>query len=256
MAPTWLRRTAGILLLGGLSACATAPTHNTGNGGDPAEINTQLGIEYLRKGMYEAALEKLEKAIKQNPHYAPAHDAIAVLYEQLGENGKADTHYRRSLSLDEKNAATMNNYGQFLCRHDKLDEADTYFQKALKDPLYRYPEMVNTNAGICAAKVPDAARAEAYLRRALDINSEYLPAVREMARLSYATGNFLGARAYLQRYEQKAKLPADLLWLAVQTEDKLGDRDMSASYALKLKKEFPDSPQTRDLIQWQYERNR
>ncbi len=256
MARTWLRRMSSVLLLAGVAACASAPGYKTVDGQDPAEINTQLGIEYLRKGLYQASSDKLEKALSQNPRYAPAHDAIAVLYEQLGEIGKADTHYRRSLALDGKNPATMNNYGQFLCRHDKLDEADRYFQKALKDPLYRYPEMVDTNAGICAAKVPDLPRAESYFRRALAINDKYLPAIREMARLNFATGNYLGTRAYVQRYELQAKLTAELLWLAVQTEDKLGDRDTSASYALVLKKEFPDAPETQTMMQWQHERNR
>jgi len=246
----------GAFLLAGLSACASGPAQRQAEGQDPAEINTQLGVEYLRKGMLEESSDALQKAVSQNPRYAPAHDAIAVLYEQLGEIDKADYHYRRSLALDPKNAATMNNFGQFLCRRGKLDEADGYFQKALKDPLYRYPEMVNTNAGICAAKVPDAARAEAYFRKALQINDKYVPALGEMAKLSYSTANYLGARAYLQRYEQLTKLPADLLWLAVLNEDKLGDSGASASYALLLKKDYPDSTQTRDLLQWQNERNR
>lgn len=256
MRQTWRKPMLGLLLLAAAPACTTLSGHKADEGPEPAEINTQLGVEYLRKGMYEASSEKLLKALDQNPRYAPAHDAIAVLYEQLGEVDKADSHYRRSLALDDNNAATMNNYGQFLCRHGKLEKAEAYFQKALKDPLYRYPEMVNTNAGICVAKVPDMERAEKYFRTALEINELYLPAIREMARVSFATGNYLGARAYLQRYEVQAKLGADLLWLAVLTEDKLGDRDTSASYALLLKKGFPDSPQARELDKWEHERNR
>ena len=28
---------------------------------EPAEINTQLGIEYMREGMYESSMEKLKR---------------------------------------------------------------------------------------------------------------------------------------------------------------------------------------------------
>ncbi len=207
----------------------------------------------MRKGMYESSLQKLEKALKQDSRYAPAHDAIAVLYEHLGETDKADRHYKRSLSLDGKSPSTLSNYGQFLCRQNKLDRAEAYFNKAVKDPLYRYPEMIYTNAGICANKVPDHRKAEKYFREALKRNPAYLPALKEMIRLSYAQDNFLGARAYIERYEAAGTLTPELLWIAVQTETRLDDKNAASRYALQLKKKFPDSAQAVNLRQWENE---
>lgn len=252
-----LRQVLIVLLVSSfVAACAPTPTKKPVDNRKKAEINTQLGIEYLRKGMYETSLEKLEKAIDQDAGYAPAHDAIAVLYEQLGEFSKADKHYRRSLALDSKNPSTLNNYGQFLCRQGKLDRAERYFLKAAADPLYRHQEMVYTNAGICANRKPDERKAESYFRKALEVNKSYMPALKEMIRLSFSQDNYLGTRAYLQRYEAQGELSADLLWIAIQTEKQLGDRNAVTKYALQLKKKFPDSAQANELRKWEHERAR
>lgn len=252
----WQQIGVVLVVASGLSACVQSPSKKPVDNTKRAEINTQLGVEYLRQGQYESSMEKLEKALDQDSHYAPAHDAIAVLYEQLGEVDKADTHYRRSLSLDSKNASTLNNYGQFLCRQKKLDKAEGYFLRATKDPLYRYPEMIYTNAGICAGQIPDPRKAEVYFRKALDKNRTYAPALKEMIRLSYLQDNFLGARAYIQRYEAQGALTAELLWIAVQTEKQLSDKSGESKYAAQLKKKFPDSAQANQLRKWENEQSR
>ena len=109
-----------IVLVIWLTGCSQSPSKKPVDKRKQAEINTQLGIAYLRKGMHEQSMQKLEKALKQDSRYAPAHDAIAVLYEQIGDPDKAEKHYKRSLALDSKNASTLNNYGQFLCSVDAL----------------------------------------------------------------------------------------------------------------------------------------
>ncbi|MEE9343418.1 MAG: type IV pilus biogenesis/stability protein PilW [Gammaproteobacteria bacterium] len=230
-----------------LGSCAMAPTQSS-KASKAAEINTALGIEYLKKDMLDSSMSKLKKAVSQNSRYAPAHEAMAILYEKLGETEKADSHYRRSLSIESKNSTTLNNYGQFLCRQNKLNKADKYFSQALEDPLYPHPELVYSNAGICAAQIPDDRKAEEYFRQALKIRSEYLPALKAMAKLHYAQHNYLGARAYIQRFEARSPLTADLLLLAVQTETKLGDTSATKQYRIDLKKRYPGSSQAQSLL--------
>ena len=68
-----------------------------------------------------------------------------------------------------------------------------------------------------------------------------------MAKLSFETGRYLPARGYLQRYVAAAKHTAESLWLGIQIEQQLGDKDAISSYALLLKNTFPDSDQARLL---------
>ncbi len=51
---------------------------------EAAKINFQLGVEYMRRGMNDIALNKLQKALALDKNYADAHNAIALLYDHLG----------------------------------------------------------------------------------------------------------------------------------------------------------------------------
>lgn len=240
-----------VLLTLVLSACSTPSDyrHASGHANSPAVINTQLGIAYMRHNKLDLAKRSLSKAIRQDPDLVLAQDAIAVLYERLGELDRADRHFRRAVDLDPKDSNAQNNYGAFLCRRGHLKRAAAHFRAALHNPLYASPEQAWFNWGYCTAKAGDDAKAETYLRRALKNNPKFAPALLEMARLSYHRKQWLNARAYIERYQAVAPNTADSLWLAIRIERHLGDRNAVASYALLLKSKYPDSAQTRQLLE-------
>ena len=50
-----------------LTACGTTgPREHIAPDPKAAELNMQLGLSYLQRGDYEIAMEKLDKALKQN----------------------------------------------------------------------------------------------------------------------------------------------------------------------------------------------
>ncbi len=244
-----------IVLSGLLAACASTGDRpyqpKTEDLNDPAEVNAQLGIEYMRKGMYDASLEKLKKALRQNPDLQLAQVSLAILYERLGEEDKAAQHYKRAYQIDPKDPVTLNAYGQYLCRSGELGQADEMFRAALKDPLYQYPELIYTNAGICARQGGDMARAERYFREALKRNPKYQPALQEMARSTFASQQYLATRAYLQRLQALTPLTPEFLWIGVRAESAMHNRDAMASYALVLKNRYPEAEETQQLIEWE-----
>jgi type IV pilus assembly protein PilF len=238
---------AGVLVLA--SACAaTGPANPGGANRSAAEINVQLGVGYLQQNRLDLAHEKLTRALEQDPRLPSAHMVIAVLYEHLREIELAEKHYRRAVTLDPKDSAAQNNLGRFLCTQGKLVEAERHFLVALQDPLYATPEVAHTNAGICAKRKPDVVKAERHLRSALQANPRYAPALIEMAKLAYEQEQYLPARAYLERYSGVVPHDAESLWLGIRIERKLGDQNAVASYALRLKANFPDSEETQWLL--------
>ena len=82
---------------------------------EAAEVNTSLGQEYMNRGQYEVALEKLTRAIEIDPDYAPAHTVMAVLHERLGQTEDAGKEYLRAVKAAPDNGDVNNNYGVFLC---------------------------------------------------------------------------------------------------------------------------------------------
>lgn len=249
----WKLLLAGLLVLV-VSACSPVQTSSQKEESSPqklAEINTQLGIEYMRDSRYEQAMTKFQNALKHDPGFPLANTSIAVLYEKLGEEVQAGKYYQKAYRLDRKNPVTLNAYGQYLCRQARYKDADEMFQKAAADPLYSHPAMILTNAGICANQDGDQAAAEKYFRQALGRDPFYAPALGQMVRTSFAQQNYLATRAYLQRLRKRSELSPEFLWIAVRTETELGNLDEASSYALSLKNRFPDAPEAQSLQRWE-----
>jgi type IV pilus assembly protein PilF len=240
-----------------LATACKGPTQIAEEHKRTAKIYMELGVGYMREGKMDLAMSNLQRSLELEPDYSDTHNAIAVLYEQLGNSNKAREHFQRSIRLDPKNSRARNNYGRFFCKAGKLAEAEVEFLAAVQNPLYRTPEKAYTNAGNCALEEPDVEKAEEYFRKALAVNSAYAPALSSMARLSFDLENYISARAYLQRYAEVASHSAETLWLGVRIERLLGDRNALATYSVALKGRFPDSEQTRLLLESErYERRR
>jgi len=237
----WAFMIAAVLLVTGCTSTGgpmpSDPKH-------AAELNARLGLAYMEQGENEQAMAKLKHALKLNPDSAPAHHYIAELYKKLGKNREAEEHYRKALSLTPSNPMLLNNYGVFLCRLGRLDEARDNFLDAAKQPFYKTPEVAYNNAGLCALEVPDTAKAEEYFRAALHANPNMADALYEMADLKFKQQQYLSARAFLQRYMDVAPPAAPVLWLGVRVERRLGDQASAAKYAKLLQEKFPTSEET------------
>lgn len=233
-----------------LTACApSAPVQKpTVDRKTLAETNLELGLQYMRGREYQTAMDKLKKAIELDPRMVEAHNAMALLHATLGQNDQAEASFKHALGLDGANSAVLNNYGQFLCQRKRYDEGQKLFAKAAENPLYKNPEMVFFNAGSCAMNAGKLDVAEDFFRKSLEIDRTLAPALLQMADLSFQLGRHLQARGYLQRYINVAEHSPKSLWLGIQIERALGDRNAESSYALLLEKNFPDSPQTKLLL--------
>jgi type IV pilus assembly protein PilF len=235
------------------AGCITvSPTGNLEQRSEPnlaeaARINTELGAEYARQGNYDIATEKLKKAIGQDSRYAPAHTTLAYVYTQRGDNERAEVEYRRALDLDGSDPEVRNNFGVFLCSQGKTEEADKYFMSAVRDHAYSTPEAGWTNAGLCAIKAKDNARAENDFREALRINPDFPEALAQMATLTFQKQDYLRTRAFLQRYDRTAKPRPDTLLLAARTERSLGDIQSARRYEATLLQSFPESEEAAQL---------
>ncbi len=208
-----------------------------------ADINTQLAIAYMQDGDNELALRKLESALESNPKSVNAHNALALLYNNIGEYPQAEENYRKALALDARNITALNNYGRFLCQQKRYEEGQSRFKEAMDNPLNPTPENAMANAGTCAMQSGDTVRAEDLFRSALQRSSRLPPALLSMAQLSLDQQNPLQARAYYQRYTEVSPQSPRTLWLGMRIEQALGNQDGVASYALQLKNRFPDSPE-------------
>lgn len=214
-----------------------------------SQTNVALGIKYLQAGDRDSAMQKIQKAIEQDPDNADAYSAEALLYSIIGEPDKAEEAYHTALRKAPDDPEIENNYAVFLCQHGKPKDAVQHFLKSAANPRYATPDAAYANAGVCALRIPDEAGAEQYFRRSLQVNPSFPDALYQMAQLSYKQKRYLEARAFIERYNQVAQPRPEVLLLGVQTERALGDQQGAADYAKQLMKLFPTSPQVQQLTQ-------
>jgi Tfp pilus assembly protein PilF len=87
-----------------------------------------------RSQMPEAVAE-FETACRLQPDALPPRVNVALAYNALGQNDKAEASLRQALSLDPTNSAAHLNLGMLLAEMGKMSEAEQAFRAAFKaDP--------------------------------------------------------------------------------------------------------------------------
>lgn len=198
-----------VLLLGTclfLTACSTGRTENTSTESNKkenaAQINTRLGLAYLQRHDIQRAKQKLLMALDQDPALPEPWYAMAYLLQITGNNEQANKYYLKAIELAPGRGDTSNNYGTFLCRTGKYDDAIKQFIIATKDPKYLNTASAYENAGLCALKIPNNALAMQYFNRAIEEDPMRPTTLIELAQLNYKKGDIQLAKHQLDQFLQ------------------------------------------------------
>ena len=199
------------------------------------------------------ALDEIKEALTADAEYGPAYNVAGLIYAELKEDQLANENFQRALRIDPTDSDSNNNYGRFLCDRRREAEAIKYFLMALRNPLYQTPDRSYVNAGLCTLRQGDVAGAESFFMQALKARPTQPQALYQLADIYYRRGDVASAKDYLLRLDQVAAPSAEVLWLWLRVERKLGDRNAEASYAAQLRRSFPDSKEASALLAGRYE---
>jgi type IV pilus assembly protein PilF len=230
-----------VLALGGCAGSSDSARPSN----DAATYNVQLGVAYLQQGDLATAKEKLERARTQDSRSAEVHSALALLYERLGDDKKADTEYRSAQQLAPDDPELQNNYAVYLCRTGRVDEGVKRFEAAGANRLYRTPWAAYTNAGVCLRSAHRDADAEVHLERALAVRPDYAEALLQLSDLEFSQQRQALARTRIDVFLMRNAATPDLLLLAWRIAGAEQDQPGADGYARRLAKEFPNSEQAR-----------
>lgn len=132
-----------------------------------ALVNVELGLHYLSQEQRSRAKHKLMHAVQLAPNIVEPHSALAYFFEKVGDVKEAEQEHKKALRLGSGKGALANNYGAFLYRQNRYQEASQAFHRALQDKKYEHSAEVNENAGFCAEKLLDFKAAENYFNTAI-----------------------------------------------------------------------------------------
>lgn len=187
-----------LFLLSGLISLSVLGDDNA----DAARTNAKLGLGYLAKGYYPQSKERLLSAIRDDSHIAAGWYGMAYYLEKTGDTKAADEYYKKALSAEPHSGEAKNNYGTYLCRMHRYQDALRYFDSAAKEPTYLDAASAYQNAGTCALMIPDVKLAKTYFHAALSNNPNMLFSLLSLARLSHQSGDNAAAERYFDDFKK------------------------------------------------------
>jgi type IV pilus assembly protein PilF len=204
-------------------------------------------------GRYAIAMEEARIALSADSNYAPAYNLLGLTHMVLNEPRLAEDNFDMAMRLAPRDPEISNNFGWFLCQNGREQRSISYFMAAGKNPLYTAPTKPYTNAGICALRMKDDKAAEEYLSTALRLSPTNTQALFWLADIAYRKGRYNEARQLTTDIEKMIEPTAEVIWLALRLERKLGNREAEARYASQLRRRFVGSPEQRLLSQGNYD---
>ncbi len=246
MKPLTILRAAGAALLAMLlGACAAPPASTRAVGSSPQAQNARVHLElaegYYQRGQSEVALGEAEKALQLSPDYVAAYNMKGLIEMGLGHDGRADSAFRKALSLEPDNGDTLHNYGWFLCSRGRYAESFTQFSRAQKVRGYRSAERTDLAYGVCQLRAGDAAGAEHTLRQGFALDPANPAMATNLALALHRLRRDHDALFYIARVNDSPAANAQSLWLGVLIAHGLGDAQRQAAWTAQLTQRFPNT---------------
>jgi type IV pilus assembly protein PilF len=212
-----------------------------------SQIRVDLAAGYYERGQMAVALEELAEAQRLDPNNARVYNIYGLVYTVMGETQKAEDNFRRAIALAPADSEIRANWGAFLCATGHARESIAEFDAAVRDPLYKKPEVALINAGKCSASLGEVAAADRYFRQALTVSPNNPTASYNLALLSYRQSQLDQARAWMRPVMQQQTPPPEALYLGMCIERKQGDKQAELSYTSQLRNRYPESAEAKAL---------
>ena len=251
-----------VLLAINLAGCQTTTTESTSAATKDGAVQTtkyepeeaaakrlSLGLQYLQAGHMEWAKQNLLKAYEHAPDMPDVLYGLAYYYQTVYEYDKAEEYYKKAIKESPRNADYLNAYGVFLCdSRKKYDDGIRYFLKAVEQTNYTSMGSTYENAGFCAIRAEKYDASKLYFEKALSYNPNLARSLYGLAEVSYVTGQYRLAEAYMFRFEAKSKPTAKSLLLGYKIAKSLQARSNMRGYGEKLMELHPDSDEAQEYI--------
>lgn len=243
------------ILIGLLVGCVTVTDDNLNVKFDKiqiAESRIELGLAYLEEGQWERARHHLETAVQIAPKYYRSRLSFAHYLQAVGEEQQAELQYKMALRHSPKNGDVYNNYGVFLCREARFDDAQRAFAQAIVQPQYYSLSATYENAALCALKAGDKNDAKVWFKKAIAHEPNRPIATLKLAELETAENEFDEARSRLFALHKRYGYQPDTLLALIEVESKAKQPISVEKYANLLAKRFPKSKQYRQYLANEY----
>jgi len=165
-----------------------------------AMVYCSLGNAYLKVKEMDLAKSSYRKAIKLNPKSVTAYRKQGLYYQENKQFEQAISSYQQIIKLQPEAQDIYSNIGQCHLRLKQLEKGKAYFHQALE--LARRPEQkakANQGLGDCFQQQGNIKQAMVHYQKAMQLQSDFIPAHLQMGHIKKQQGQFEEAIAYYQK---------------------------------------------------------
>jgi tetratricopeptide (TPR) repeat protein len=156
-----------------------------------------LAVIYQDQGKLDEAERLYREIAEQNPGFAPAWSNLAAVQEKRGQADEAEKSHRRAVEADRDGCAAACQFGYFLLRAERSDDATAVFEQSINEN----PRCANAwfGLGLLAEERGDHRTALRNYDRTLIYNPSDLEACLRSANILISRGDTVHAIDMLQK---------------------------------------------------------
>ncbi|MEZ5343943.1 MAG: tetratricopeptide repeat protein [Pyrinomonadaceae bacterium] len=212
---------------------------------------TSRGFAHLRLGNIEEAEKDLTEVARLSPNSAGAKINLAQLYVAKSDIGKALELYQEALRIEPKSFDALSGTVSMLTRQKDFTGAAAKVDAAIKAAGQNkdlLPALLYIKSDIYTAQ-GNTAGAEAELKKAIELDAEYLPAYSAYASLLFAKNQ---SGAALEQYKKivEKKPSASIYTLMGMIEDANGKFDAAEAHYRKALELSPGTAIAANNLAW------
>lgn len=208
---------------------------------DRAKTLTELGLAYYKLEKYQYAQEYLDRSLEIDDRNATTYQVYALIKQRSNKNKEAEKYFKKALKLEPENYDILTAYAVFLYEQNRHAEALAEFTRIVDAPFFKKKWVAYSYLGLYDLENNLQRDAEINFYKALQANPEYSLALYETAKIRYAKGDMMPARAFIERYFAVTGKTLAGLELAIKIETALQSYDLVEQYQLELTRNFPFS---------------
>jgi type IV pilus assembly protein PilF len=207
-----------------------------------ARATRTLGEAYMHQGNYTESLKALLKAEKLYSHDHLLHNDLGLAYMAKQRFDKAEFHFKKAIEIRPEYAPAKNNLGTVFMAQQNWDAAIVQFKTVAGDLLYGTPHFPLTNLGIAYYNKQDYTNSERYYLEALDLEPNFVLALRNLSKTYVAMNKLPQAVATLEKAVKSAPQSAELYLELGNAYHMSGDAQMALSAYQKVTSLSPNTP--------------
>ena len=236
-----------------LSACVTTVESRFTKKASPekaVENYTQLGIGYLKENRPDMARQRLQKALSIDENYAPANDAMGLLWQSEGELDLAEEFFRKAINKDGSLTQAKHHLGRLYQQTREYDKAESWLQKAADDRYYDGRNQAMSDLAMTYYRQGNIQKAIDIYAEALRLSPYSPDSLVNIATLLFESQQYKESLKYWDRLDrlvqrQQTRHTSHSLWLGIRLANIFQSTQRAARLAVDLSEQFPDSAEFR-----------